>query len=474
MLRSTVGEPVESFPRPPDMSFATLRWIDEEVVVEDSLNDDDGRDDQPAAYTQEKEMFGVVGEQHRIDMTEAAARAMADENSFLPARFWLMCEESNPHDSNAVSVHAVAIGRTYHVGFLPRSEVVIYRQSLVAIGRPTVTVEILGCFTQGNTAPHPKARLYLPKDFAAQLASGLAETESNHPAWLRDPTPVSPRQLQGTKAAGFTDDELRKIHCWHAKRRRWFGLPLHCDTALKEMRSNRVPDALASFVVTGDSSESCGLGLAVPTTPQRQRVSDTDQNESAGQRTQKKRPRSSASLSIAAEEKIDLAGALLAREDPRGDEYSSITGFVSLALVRRTSSNGEDVIKVDGFLRFSIEDDRRKKPQVSEVDLEVLPDALVSIRKAIQIVHTQHKSQSRTSVSINLGPKLAVIVRSGEREFWKLQSRRIELYLQTGACQYFVCQTEPFLQSLLKASGRSDGGMLQSVKESLGLLRRSL
>ena len=180
MPQSPVSSPVDEFRRPPALSFAAIRWIAEEEVVPDPDDDDYGMNE---PYTQEKQMFDVVGEQYRLAATEAAARAIEEEASFLPARFWLLCEDDNPHDTNAVSVHAVAQERTYHVGFLPRREAELYRQSLRQIGRANETVEVVGCFTQGKDKPHPNCRLFLPMDFAAQVEAGVTESPENNPEW---------------------------------------------------------------------------------------------------------------------------------------------------------------------------------------------------------------------------------------------------------------------------------------------------
>ncbi len=232
---------LEQFENPPTLSLTTVRWI-EETTTEDEDGD---------VVVDETAMFDVVGEQYKLQAVNEASDAIANEGSFLPPRFWLFCDKNNPYDANAVSVHAIVGDRAYNVGFLPRSQAALYRESMARLGKPEGTLEVLGCFTQGKTAPHPNARLYLPDDFAALVLQGFSADPANNPGWLSDPTPVAPRPYQGRHARGFSDDELRKIYCFYARKKKWRCFPGACDSAANGFRSSRtsIPVEMDSFVL---------------------------------------------------------------------------------------------------------------------------------------------------------------------------------------------------------------------------------
>jgi len=241
MSFDSVRTPIENIFYKPDLSLTKARW-----VTETEETDEDGD-----ICVTETEMFDVVGEQHRLEAVEAAASAIAGEDSFLPARFWLICDNENEHDDHAVGVHAIIGEYAYHVGFLPRRSALHFRKSMKSIDLEDLSLEVLGCIAKGKTAPHPNARLYLPMDFANLVLDGYTDDPANYINWLQDATPVHPRPWQGRNAEGFSDDELCKIFCWYAKKKMWNSLPHKCEAAALEFRSCRgsVPEPMDSFVL---------------------------------------------------------------------------------------------------------------------------------------------------------------------------------------------------------------------------------
>jgi len=236
---------IESTFGPPALSLTTVRW-----VAETEETDDEGD-----TSTVETEMFDVVGEQHRLDSVVAAGRAIEAEESFLPARFWLTCDNANEHDDQAVRAYALAGNNAYHVGFLPRVHARLFRDGMQMLAFPERTLEILGCITQGKSSSHPNARLYLPVEFAELIRGGYAANPTNQASWLQDTATVTPRPWRGRNAEGFTDVELCKIYCRYAKTMRWNSLPHRCEEVSKELRhcGSSVPEAMEDFVL--DPSE---------------------------------------------------------------------------------------------------------------------------------------------------------------------------------------------------------------------------
>lgn len=239
MSHETSGIHPTSVLNAPGLSLATVRWRND---------NDDG------------EMFAVVGEQYRLAAVNAAAEKIANEGSFLPARFWLTCDNDNQHDDKAVGVHAIVGAVAYHVGFLPKQQARDFRQSLADVDLDEQTAEVLGCITQGKTS-HPNARLYLPLDFADRISDGYDRDPLNNPSWLQDAAPVTPRPYQGWGMRGFTDDDLKKIYCWYTRGKVWNSLPPACEEAAVEFRSyrGRVPDAMEKFILDPADS-TAGIG----------------------------------------------------------------------------------------------------------------------------------------------------------------------------------------------------------------------
>jgi hypothetical protein len=237
---------LDHFKKPPVLSLTTIRWVEETET-----QDDDG-----CTEVEEAPMFAVVGEQYKLQAVQAAADAIVKEGAFLPPRFWLVCENDNSYDSNAVAVHATVSQRVFNVGFLPRPQAVLFRNGMAALGKPEGTLEVLGCFTQGRSSLHPNGQIYLPEKFADLVKSGYCSDPANNPVWLSDPSPVAPRPYQGWHARGFSDDELRKIYCWYARKKKWRCFPGACDSAAGGFRSNRgrVAEEMDSFVLEPEGS----------------------------------------------------------------------------------------------------------------------------------------------------------------------------------------------------------------------------
>jgi len=191
MPAKNICVPIDDIFSKPDLSLTMVRWVAETEEI-----DEDGD-----IYTCEKEMFDVVGERNGLRAVEAAAQAIAEGNTFLPIRFWLICDDNNEHDDQAVGIHAIVGQYAYHVGFLPRGTARRYRKATDA---------------------------------------------TNQEPWLQDGTPVEPRPWHGRNAEGFFDDELCESFCWCAKKKFWNSLPNRCEAAAAEFRTcrGRVPEPM--------------------------------------------------------------------------------------------------------------------------------------------------------------------------------------------------------------------------------------
>jgi hypothetical protein len=219
----------------PSLSLASVRWATEIPDSDDS------------AMVEQVEMFTVVGEQYRLDSVEAATRAIGEEDGFLPPRFWLIPDDNNAFDSLAVGVYAISIGKAFHIGFLPKEQARVFREGMEQLSRAGESLEVLGCITQGKSSPNPNGRLYLPVEFARLCLSGFADDNVNRIAWVEDRSPVLPRAATGNPSDVFTFEDLCKIYCWHARRRRWFCFPHDCEAKAEGIRSAGIGLARADF-----------------------------------------------------------------------------------------------------------------------------------------------------------------------------------------------------------------------------------
>jgi|LakMenEpi03Aug12_release.lakeMendotaPanAssembly.Ray.scaffolds.fasta_scaffold63438_5 hypothetical protein len=228
------GVAIGEIPRP-GLSLTSVRWMTEIPDPEDS------------SIVEAVEMFTVVGEQYRLDSVEAALKAIEQEFSFLPPRFWLVPDNNNSFDPLAVAVYAISGGNGYHVGFLPKDQARQFRDSMVQLSRDGQSLEVLGCITQGKSSPHPNGRIYLPVEFAKLCASGYSSDEANRISWVEDATPVVPRAATGSPGDVFTFEELCKIYCWYARKRRWFCFPHDCESKAEGVRSAGIGLPRADF-----------------------------------------------------------------------------------------------------------------------------------------------------------------------------------------------------------------------------------
>ena len=240
------GIRLERLEHHPLLSLTHVRWITE-------IQDPDDED----AF-ESVEMFDVVGEQHRTKSILSAAMTIAKEGTFQPARFWLMPDDENEHDDQAVKVYATAKGRAFHVGFLPRRQAKDFRSGMLDIDRDGESLEVLGCITSGKSASHPNARLYLPATFADDVQSGYVDDSDNHPEWLTDTSPI-PRRPPARRADAFTDIELCKIYCLFAKTKLWINFPGEVEGRAEAFRSRglgSVGESLSLFYDDPYASDS--------------------------------------------------------------------------------------------------------------------------------------------------------------------------------------------------------------------------
>ena len=238
---------IESNLEKPALSLTEVRW----EVFETELTVGAGD-----IKVVEKEMFEVVGKKDWFDSINAAAEALVEEASFLPGRFWLICDDDNEHDDQAVGAHAIVGKYAYHVGFLNKRQARKFRKSMTSLDLEGLSLEVLGCITKGKTSPYLNTRFYLPLDFAELVNDGYTYYPENRPSWLLDASPVNPRPWQGRDAKGFTDDELRKIYCWYARKKMWNSLPNKCEDGADGFCNcgGSVPEPMASFVIEPDNS----------------------------------------------------------------------------------------------------------------------------------------------------------------------------------------------------------------------------
>ena len=239
---------IESNLEKPALSLAEDRW----EVFETELTVGAGD-----IKVVEKEMFEVVGKKDWFDSINAAAEALVEEASFLPGRFWLICDDDNEHDDQAVGAHAIVGKYAYHVGFLNKRQARKFRKSMASFVLDGLSsLEVLGCITKGKTSSYLNTRFDLPLDFAELVNGGCTYYPENRPSWLLDASPVNPRPWQGRDAKGFTDDELRKIYCWYARKKMWNSLPHRCEWGADRLRNcgDSVPEPMASFVLNPDNS----------------------------------------------------------------------------------------------------------------------------------------------------------------------------------------------------------------------------
>jgi hypothetical protein len=179
------------------------------------------------------ELVRVTVARHHVADAHAAADAIAADDSFLPARAWLVQDQAEPGDPDAVSVYFPTARGAWRAGAIVGRKGRVIRLQMNAIGRPGETLETLACVVGGAQAAHPVVRVYLPVDFDELISAGYDRDPANRPAWLADTTPVAPRAVASDDGREFTPDELRKVCCRFAKSRRLPSLPDNIEHAVK-------------------------------------------------------------------------------------------------------------------------------------------------------------------------------------------------------------------------------------------------
>jgi endonuclease YncB( thermonuclease family) len=179
------------------------------------------------------ELVRVTVARHHVADAHAAADAIAADGSFLPARAWLVQDDAEPGDPDAVSVYFPTARGAYRAGAIVGRKGRVIRLQMNAIGRPGEPLETLACVVGGAQAARPVVRVYLPVDLDELVAAGYDRDPANRPAWLADTTPVAPRAVASDDGREFTLDELRKVCCRFAKSRRLPSLPDNIEHAVK-------------------------------------------------------------------------------------------------------------------------------------------------------------------------------------------------------------------------------------------------
>ncbi len=178
-------------------------------------------------------MVRVTTARHHVVDAHAAADAIAADDSFLPARAWLVQDQAEPGDPDAVSVYFPMTRGAYRAGVIAKRTGRLYRLQMDAIGRPGQTVEVLACVHGAANVKTPVVHIYLPEDFDELVRAGYDRDAANRPAWLADARPVAPRAVVSDDASEFTADELRKVFCRFAKGQRVGSLPDSIEEALQ-------------------------------------------------------------------------------------------------------------------------------------------------------------------------------------------------------------------------------------------------
>jgi len=83
-------------------------------------------------------------------------------------------------------------------------------------------------------------------NFAELCQRGFAEDPANQVDWLKDQSPVEPRPGRDP-AKDFSFEELCKIYCWYAKKRKWFCFPDDCESNAEGIRSAGIGLPRADF-----------------------------------------------------------------------------------------------------------------------------------------------------------------------------------------------------------------------------------
>lgn len=170
---------------------------------------------------------------HHVADAEAAADAIAAEDSFLPARAWLVQDDGQAGDPEAVSIYFPTARGACRAAVLSRQTGRLYRLQMNAIGRAGETVEVLACVVGYARDKVLSVHVYLPEEFDQFVAAGYDQVPANRPAWLADTSTVAPRAVVSDDGSEFSPDELRKVYCRFLKSRRCRSLPDNIERAIQ-------------------------------------------------------------------------------------------------------------------------------------------------------------------------------------------------------------------------------------------------
>jgi len=179
------------------------------------------------------ELVRVTVARHHVADAHAAADAIAADGSFLPARAWLVQDDAEPGDPDAVSVYFPTARGAYRAGVIPKRAGRVYRLQMDAIGRSGETLEVLAYIFEGASNKGRSVHVYLPEDFDQLVSAGYDRDPASRPAWLADATAVAPRAVTSEDGREFTPDELRKLYCRYAKSQRLPSLPDSIEHAVQ-------------------------------------------------------------------------------------------------------------------------------------------------------------------------------------------------------------------------------------------------
>ena len=205
-------------------------------------------------WPDESERFAVVGEQYRVDAVERMRQYIREQERLTPSTVFLVEDNANPHDENAVAVlfpfarKQSFLGKPGFecetVGYLPRDDAKDFRRALQKCGTTGRPVETCGCATVADDGTFTNVKLYLPRSFATLIKRGFADDPTNCPSWLVDESPICVRPNE----KDYSDDEQRRLYCHYAQLKSWNCLPYMIEEKLASWQQMRLgPVGLALF-----------------------------------------------------------------------------------------------------------------------------------------------------------------------------------------------------------------------------------
>lgn len=205
-------------------------------------------------WPDESERFAVVGEQYRVDAVARMRQYIREQVRLTPSTVFLVEDNANPHDENAVAVlFPFARKKSFlgkpgfeceTVGYLPRDDAKDFRRALQKCGATGRPVETCGCATVADDGTFTNVKLYLPRSFATLIKRGFADDPTNCPSWLVDESPICVRPNE----KDYSDDEQRRLYCLYAQLKSWNCLPYMIEEKLASWQQMRLgPVGLALF-----------------------------------------------------------------------------------------------------------------------------------------------------------------------------------------------------------------------------------